>query len=210
MTKGSRLTLGAIAPLLALAAACAHQTPPAAATAPIPPPAAAELPRPEAIPGEFTVRQKLVAKSAHGGGSFEAVLQKKGGTLTMIGLTPYGGRAFVLQQTGGDVQFTKYIPQELPFAPTFILLDVHRVWDAWLGAPLATGDRLGVVAGEKISERWRDGRLVERRFVRAEAGQPGEIVVSYGAPGPGGLAAHVTLENGRFGYRLDVDTLPSL
>jgi hypothetical protein len=193
-----------------VAAACAHQAPPAATTAPIPPPAAAELPRPEAIPGEFTVRQKLVAKSGHGGGSFEAVLQKKGDTLTMIGLTPYGGRAFLLQQKGADVQFTKYIPQELPFAPTFILLDIHRVWDAWLGGPLANGERSSVLEGEKISERWLNGRIVERRFVRETGGQPGEIVVSYGAPGPGGLAAHVTLENARFGYRLDVDTLPNL
>ena len=176
--------LGAMAPVLVLAAACAHRCRRGGANAPIRRPRP-PTPRPEAIPGEFTVRQKLVAKSGHGGGSFEAVLQKKGGTLTMIGLTPYGGRAFLLQQTGGDVQFTKYIPQELPFAPTFILLDVHRVWDAWLGAPLATGDRLGVVAGEKISERWRDGRLVERRFVQADRGQPGEIVVTYGAPGPG-------------------------
>jgi hypothetical protein len=190
--------------------ACAHTVPPAAATAPIPPPAAAELPRPEAIPGEFTVRQKLVAKSVHGGGSFEAVLQKKGDTLTMIGLTPYGGRAFLLVQKGAEVQFTKYIPQELPFAPTFILLDIHRVWDAWLGGPLANGERSSVVDGEKISERWRNGQIVERRFVRTTGAQPGEIVVTYGAPGAGGLAAHVALENGRFGYRLDVDTLPGM
>ena len=91
-------TFAACAVALMLVAACAHQAPPAAAPAPIPPPTPAELPRPEAIPGEFTVRQKLVAKSGHGGGSFEAVLQKKGDTLTMIGLTPYGGRAFLLVQ----------------------------------------------------------------------------------------------------------------
>jgi len=203
-------TFAACAVALMLVAACAHQAPPAAAPAPIPPPTPAELPRPEAIPGEFTVRQKLVAKSGHGGGSFEAVLQKKGDTLTMIGLTPYGGRAFLLVQKGAEVQFTKYIPQELPFAPTFILLDIHRVWDAWLGAPLPNGERSSVVDGEKIAERWQNGQLVERRFGRTTGAQPGEIVVTYGAPGPGGLAAHVTLENGRFGYRLDVDTLPGL
>src|SRR6478609_4864398 len=126
----------ALATLLA-AAGCIHHTAPPERSK-MAPPTAAELPPPDAIPGTFTVRQKLRATSPKGGGSFEAVLQKTPGTLTLVGLTPYGSRAFLLQQTKGDVSFTKYVPRDLPFAPTFMLLDIHRALGQWLGPPLAT------------------------------------------------------------------------
>src|SRR3982751_5926115 len=117
---------------------CAHRQTAPAGQGP-PPPTAAELPPPDAIPGTFAVRQKLKATSAKGGGSFEAVLQKTPGMLTLVGLTPYGSRAFLLQQTQGDVQFTKYVPREMPSPPTFMLLDIHRVLGTWLGPPLSAG-----------------------------------------------------------------------
>ena len=107
-------------------------------------------------PGTFTLRQKLTATSPKGGGSFEAVLQKQPGTLTLVGLTPYGSRAFLLQQTKGDVSFTKYIPRELPFAPTFLLLDIHRVLATWIGPPLVTGRAFG--AGRRRDRSTSAGR----------------------------------------------------
>ena len=39
-------------------------------------------------------------------------LQHRGDTLTIVGLTPLGTRAFVLQQQGLDVSFTSYLPEE--------------------------------------------------------------------------------------------------
>jgi hypothetical protein len=197
--------------LLALVTACAHGAPPPSSAA-LPAPTARELPRPDAIPGTFTVRQKLTARSAHGGGSFEAVLQKRPGELLLVGLTPYGSRAFVLRQTDADVQFTSYIPRDLPFPPTFMLLDVHRVLDAWLGPGLASGPRSGTVGAERVDERWRDGKLVERRFTRvaAVAGAPrGDVTITYSGDGPAGLAALVTIENQRFGYTLTVESFPA-
>ena len=101
------------------------------------PPSPADIPPADAIPGVFAVRQKLTAQSRQGGGSFEAVLQKQPGKLTLLGLTPFGSRAFLLEQTGADVKFTSYLPRELPFPPTFMLLDVHRVFGQWLGPPVA-------------------------------------------------------------------------
>ena len=96
------------------------------------------------------------------------MLQKQPGTLTLVGLTPYGSRAFLLQQTKGDVQFTKYIPRDLPFAPTFMLLDIHRVLATWIGPPLVTGERSGQVGDETIHERWQDGKLIERTFTERQ------------------------------------------
>ena len=121
-----------------LVTGCAHRAPPPAA-APEPAPAAADLPPPDRIPGQLTLRQKLAAKSAHGGGSFETILQKRPGVLRVVGLTPFGTRAFLLEQRGPTVDFTSYVPRELPFAPTFMLLDIHRVFDSWRGCRAANG-----------------------------------------------------------------------
>jgi len=207
---GRRLLLrrSALLALVVLGPACAHQEPPPAAAPPVAP-TAAEIPPADALPGAFTVRQKLKATSGKGGGSFEAVLQKRPGKLTLVGITPYGSRAFLLEQTGGDVQFTSYIPRDLPFPPTFVLLDIHRVLDTWLGAPPAggQGERSDRKMGEQIHERWQGGKLVERTFTRVAGDPPGVITVTYEGDGPSGLPAHVKLVNGRMGYEITIDTV---
>ena len=206
-----RIGRGAAFAVLLTLASCAHHEPPSP-RGPAPP-TAAELPPPDAIPGTFTLRQKLTATSAKGGGSFEAVLQKQPGTLTLVGLTPYGSRAFLLVQTKGDVQFTKYIPRELPFAPTFLLLDIHRVLATWLvGAPPVTGERSGQVGDETIRERWQDGKLLERTFTSAKAQPSGTITITYTghetSSNASSIATHITLRNARLDYQVVIETVP--
>jgi hypothetical protein len=195
-----------LAALLA-SATCAHQAPPPPS---MPAPTAAELPPPDAIPGTFSLRQRLTASSAKGGGGFEAVLQKQPGKLTLVGLTPYGSRAFLLEQTKGDVQFTKYVPRDLPFPPTFMLLDIHRVLASWLGPPLAaSGERSGQVGDETIRERWQNGKLMERTFTSAKSNPPGVITISYSGHGAAdSIATHITLQNARLDYRIVIETVP--
>jgi len=167
------------------------------------------LPPPDAIPGTFAVRQKIVARSAHGSGSFEAVLQKEPGKLTLLGFTPYGGRAFLLEQSAaGGVKLTSFIPRELPFSPDFILMDIHRVLDAWLGPPPTTdGERSGAVRDEVVRERWAGGRLTSRSF--ASASNPAQVIttVTYEGAAPAGVPAKVSIANARFGYDLTIVTL---
>jgi hypothetical protein len=194
-------------------AGCAAHQPPAGKTLPVnsaAAPPAAELPGPDAIPGIFTVRQKLVAQSNHGGGSFEAVLAKSAGRLMLIGLLPYGARAFVLDQKGSEVRFTNYLAREPPFPPSWMLLDVYRVFGNWLGEPLLDGEREATTRGERVRERWGAGRLLERTFVRASADPAGMISITYEGMARPGFAEHVTLRNGRFGYQLSIHTLPGL
>ena len=168
------------------------------------------LPPPDAIPGPFAVRQKIVAKSRHGSGGFEAVLQKQPGRLTLLGLTPYGSRAFLLDQSAADgVKFTSYIPRELPFSPDFILMDIHRVLATWLGPPpAADGTRSGVVHDEQVTERWAGGRLVSRTFAPAADPQHPTTSIDYDGAGPAGLPAKVSLSNTRFGYSLVIESVP--
>ena len=194
---------------LTLATACAHRPPPPAG--PIPAPTAAELPPPDRIAGDLTLRQKLTATSAHGGGSFETILQKRPGLVRVLGLTPFGSRAFLLEQRADKVDFTSYIPHELPFPPTFMLLDIHRVFDRWLDAPPPTdGERSAAAAGgQRISERWRAGRLRQRTFSPAPGAPRGAITITYDGEIAPGVAADVELTNDRFGYRLRIHNLPA-
>ena len=198
-------------------AACAHQAPPVGSPgAPGASPASAPvspgiLPPPDAIPGTFAVRQKIVARSKHGNGGFEAVLQKQPGRLTLLGLTPYGTRAFLLEQSAaGGVKLTSYIPRELPFSPEFIVMDIHRVLDEWLGPrPTADGERAGTVRDERVVELWSGGRLTSRAFAPANDPAHPITTISYAPPAaPGSLPAKVSLANARFGYSLVIETLP--
>jgi hypothetical protein len=209
--------------LAGCAAACAHggsgagggvpgatdsSSGPPGANGPAPSPGV--LPPPDAIAGTFTVRQKIVARSTHGTGGFEAVLQKQPGRLTLLGLTPYGSRAFLLDQSVADgVKFTSYVPRELPFSPDFILMDIHRVLADWLGPrPAPDGERVGTVHDEHVTERWTAGHLTARTFAPVRDPAHPTTTISYGGPGPAGLPARVTLANARFGYSLVIETWP--
>jgi hypothetical protein len=138
------------------------------------------------------------------------VMQKRGDELTLLGLTPFGSRAFVIRQTGLDVMFQSFVPQTLPFPPKYILYDVQRVFFAFDAADAAVpdGERETVRGPEIVRERWSGGRIVRRTFRRTDARPAGEIAVDYeGGMAPGGAPpAHVAFVNGWYGYRLDITT----
>jgi hypothetical protein len=158
----------------------------------------------------FMARQKLAGRFGEQEFRFEAVLQLHGGKLTVLGLTPFGTKAFVLVQTGTEVEFTPLIDREIPFPPEYMLQDIHRAW-LWhtrlpWGAQAPSEDPASVeVAGERVTERWRDGALVQRSFERLDGQPPGEIRIEYSG-GSGHPAKHVILDNGWFGYRLEIET----
>jgi hypothetical protein len=167
----------------------------------------------------FLARQRLKGKFGEQEFAFEAVLQLHGGTLTVLGLTPFGTKAFVLTQTGTEVEFESLIDREIPFPPEYMLQDIHRVWLwhtrlAWGDAPPTQAS--GVtdlaapsieVAGERVTEQWSENGLVRRTFVRVDGQPPGEIRIDYiGGHRTGRPAKQVVLENGWFGYRLEIQT----
>ena len=165
---------------------------------------------PEELTQDFVWRQKIYARWGERAHSFEAVLQKKGDTLRLIGLTPYGAKAFVMEQRGCAIsRFQSFLPEELPFPPRFILNDVHRAFllNAQL-PPRADGDHHFSWAGESVKESWSQGRLMVRVYSRDDGRPPGEILVRY----HGGIVglqppAKITYANGWFGYVLEIETL---
>lgn len=168
-----------------------------------------DLSPPSALGPDFLLHQSLEVERGGQRTRFEAALQHRGETLTLLGLTPLGTRAFLIEQQGLEVTFTSFLPEdrELPFPPRLILLDVQRVLLPLLGeGPLSDGVHRGERGGEIVEETWRGGRLLARRFRSRE----GEISISYeGGMAPGEAPARVVLENGRLGYRLEITTLSS-
>jgi hypothetical protein len=163
---------------------------------------------------DFVARQ--VISGSHGAQRFrfEAILQKQRGQITVIGLTPMGTKAFVLQQSATQLTFEQYFPGDAPFPPKYILNDIHRAffWHAW-GAFTPSvgeidGERRTIWAGESVSEIWREGRLMERRFSRPGDGFCGEIAFHYGDGWrPRDPFPVVEFDNAWFGYRLRIESV---
>lgn len=165
---------------------------------------------PSAMGADVMMRQRLTARWGEGEEtSFDAVLQKQGNALILLGLGPHGGRAFVIAQRDGAVSYEELVDIDLPFPPEFILLDVQRVFFPRLSpAPLGDGVHERVVDGERVIERWQNGKLVSRTFERADGDPAGTITIGYGTGwAPGEQPPTVRFDNGWFGYSLSVETL---
>lgn len=158
--------------------------------------------------GNFLTRQALVGrygeKEFHG----EVVVQKVGGAITLIGVTPFGAKAFVVQQDANGVKGEEKMKGTLPFPPEFMLLDVHRSLFMKLAEGTGDGVRRGERAGEAMTEEWRGGRLLRRTYQRLDRRPKGTISVEY----VGGMSGEqpprvMRLDNGWFGYSVEITTV---
>lgn len=162
---------------------------------------------------DFLARQKLKGSFGERDFAFEAVMQLRDGTLTVLGLTPFGTKAFVLTQTGTEVAFELLVDRELPFPPQYMLQDIHRAWLwqarlPWGEGPPPDEAPTTEVAGERVTEQWTDNALVRRSFARLDGAPAGEIQIDYvGGHRSGRPAKRVVLDNGWFGYRLEIETI---
>lgn len=163
---------------------------------------------------DYLARQKVTGLFRGHRETFEAALQKKGDALTVIGLTPFGTKAFVLEQTPAGLKFTNHMPpgRSLPLQPRYLLQDIHHAFFLTApGAPPASdaGSRphlRGKVGREVIDEVWDPSRrAVLARYFRGAAGDVG---VTY-EPGMADRLppARARVENERYGYTLEIETL---
>lgn len=157
--------------------------------------------------GGFMMRQRVEVTLPARTLRFEAVLQKQGGALTLVGLTPFGTRAFVLEQRGFEVTFTPTLPMELPFPARYMMIDIQRVFLRAAGHGAAgDGAREATVAGEQVRETWQGGRLMRRSFSRA--GDAGGAEADYEGGMLGRAAPRVVRYTNRWGgYALTITTL---
>lgn len=158
--------------------------------------------------GDFLTRQALVGRYGEREFHGEVVVQKVGGAITLIGVTPFGAKAFVVQQDASGVKGQEIFKGTLPFPPEFMLLDVHRSLFIKLAEGTGDGTRRGERAGEAISEEWAGGRLLRRTYRRLDRRPKGTITVEY----VGGMTGEqpprvMRLDNGWFGYSVEITTV---
>jgi hypothetical protein len=164
------------------------------------------------LPVDVLWQQRVTASwGERGRRAFDAALQKRGDELVLVGLSPMGSPGFVVRLDGLEISVHNPAGEELPFPPRFLLLDVQRTFYPWLAQGATEredGTYEGVVGGERVVEVVRDGRLVERRFTREDGRPEGVLAVRYEWAhddwrGP----SRAVLDNGWFGYRLDIVTV---
>lgn len=167
-----------------------------------------ELQDPSSIAQDFVWQQEVTSDYQGRTTSGVVVVQKEGPRLTTVGLTPFGTRAFVLEQNGSRLTFTKFVAVDLKISPRVMLVDINRAF--LIGARSAArpdGVHTYRRDGEIVKETWKKGRIVQRSFERP-GGPKGLIVVRYGE-GMRGIEPppEVVLENGWYGYKLKIRTL---
>jgi hypothetical protein len=163
----------------------------------------------ELLPNGLSFRQRVTARFRGQDGSFMAVVETDAGHLRMLALTPFGMRAFLIEQTGQQLAFTSYVEQKMPFPPRFVLLDLHRAFFLGSGEPpLREGERVFTRDGEEIRERFHEGALVARSYRRLDGKPAGSIDIEYQGGMHGFTPPDVlVLHNGWFGYTLTITTL---
>jgi hypothetical protein len=178
---------------------------------------------PKTLAPDFSVHQSLVVKAVHDGkpaeGQLDAVLQKQGDTLLIVGFGPMNVKAFTLNQTGSRIEFAQFMGPPLPFSPRNVIVDVHRIYFKRLPAPPVPPTPPGSEApppgaavlrgeldGEVVEETWRGGELRQAVFTRPDSALKGAIRVELG---PGCTRARcepttATLHNEWFNYTLTI------
>jgi len=153
----------------------------------------------------FTVQQRIHGKYAGGDATIDCVVQLQNGKLTVVGLTPFGTRAFVIEQSGLDVSFQKFVDRDLPVEPEAVLYDIHRVFFRGLPPRQNDGWSEGQDNGDMVHERWAGGHITERRFESLEGPLNNLVVVSFdGAPAPV-IAPRVRITNAAYAYTLEIE-----
>jgi hypothetical protein len=177
----------------------------------VPPPA---LLPPSAMPYNFQWRQHVTATWPTGTQSFDAVLQKQKGELTLVGLSPLGLPGFVFRLTAsGELKVENRTGQKLPFEPAYVVADVERVFFPWLvPAPDGfSGKRGGQLGDVLVTERFEHGRLRERRFTRPTPAGSEQVVVRYLGYAAGQdkheAPLRAALENQLLGYTLTIENI---
>jgi hypothetical protein len=142
---------------------------------------------PKTLAQDFMVRQTLTIHTQRDGkpveAELDAVLQKQGDTLLIVGFGPMNAKAFTLTQRGDRIEFAQFMGPELPFSPRNIVVDVHRVYFKRLPAPAAgySGVIRGELDGEHVEETWESGQLRASVFTRPGSTLKGAVRIELAA-----------------------------
>jgi len=177
----------------------------------------AQLRAADALREEFFYRQRVSARWPKGEQRFDAVLQKRGGELLLVGLSAFGQPGFSVRlDAEGKLHVENHTGQPLPFDLQYVLVDVQRVFYPWLEGPSPNdGERWGVQGDSRVWERYVHGALVGRVFERETPEGLERVTVHYyaaaddaaSAGSPQDIPARVVLDNPLLRYSLTIESL---
>jgi hypothetical protein len=112
----------------ALLAGCAHVPPPAFIPLPLPRLAdcAGSLVPTHELEGDWVIHERIRVRGDQVDEAYGLVVQKNGPRLVLIGLTPFGAKAFSVTQIGVEVWSESKLGRALPVPPENVLRDLHR------------------------------------------------------------------------------------
>lgn len=120
---------GSLVAGIALVLACAHVQPPAALV-PLLLPRLADCPgslKPtEELEGDWVIHERIRVRGERIDEAYGLVVQKAGPKLVLVGLTPFGAKAFSVTQIGVEVWSESKLGAALPVPPENVLRDLHR------------------------------------------------------------------------------------
>ena len=169
---------------------------------------------PRTLPRDFMVRQSLKLDTKANGkrleAEFDAVVQKQGDKLLVLGLGPMNMKVFTITQLGSRIEFQQYRGPKMPFSPRNIVLDVHRVFFKRLPPPADakySGVLRGELDGEHVEETWQGGEVRERVFTRPGSAFRGAVRIALGPGCTGSLCEPetATIRNEWFDYTLAIE-----
>ncbi len=162
-----------------------------------------------ALRGDLVLQQRVTIRWGDNEQSFDAVLQKRGDELLLLGLGPMNRVGFVLTLDDGGVHFENRSGRDLAFEPERILADVQRVFYPWITSepPCVDCERYVTRPGLAISERIGSAYLEERRFEDLGESKRGTIIVRYDDwMDRGSIPGRAVLTNDWYGYELRIVT----
>ena len=173
-----------LASLMAVTASCRTSR----AIPPTPPaPDQGRLVPTEQMQGAFLLRQRIVARFRDRTvPALDAALQLHEGELSLLGLTPFGTRAFLIRQRGTEVTTESFIAELPPIDPRQVLGDVHRVLfrGLFIGKPPPPdGLHTGRDGDEHLTESWQNHHLTTRTFATAPNAPP-TLRITFEGEGP--------------------------
>jgi hypothetical protein len=101
------------------------------------------------LEGDWVILERARVFAPRVDEAYELVLQKKGPSLVLVGLAPWGAKAFAVTQIGVRTFPEAFLP-DLPVPPENVLRDLHRAHFLASEAPGFEG---------RVIERGRDGAI---------------------------------------------------
>lgn len=154
----------------------------------------------------FTVLQRVHGKFGTQEIAFECTVQFAQGKLSLTGMTPYGTRAFVVEQIGSDVHAQTFELEGVPFEALQVLVDVHRAFFRGLQVAQSRGEHELVERDQVVREYWQRGYVVERSFHSLDTSASLVVISFDGAPAPV-IAPRMRLVNLHYGYWLEIENI---